>query len=307
VLRPAAAPGDPLEARGIVDELRWILAATAGSAAPPVVVGGRADVVDALVPMLCAQLRLPVRRLADLPIAGVPHGLVAAQGEYATALGLALGPLRTRVTVHGFEATGSSPRASEARALRQEIRRTRAIAAAILALLALHAGFDWAAARRRLERGERLLRSGLAAVSRPGDAVASVAELQERVSALEAACGVPDGCGGPLALLERLSRAIPESIDVVIERIEMDGSNAVVEGRAASGVAVDQLRHALAGFGNLVAPPAPGEVVLGGTQQPVDPVAAGEAGLTFRLHTTVGTDAAPPPPTAPQTAKGVDA
>ncbi len=291
VLRPPAVPERNLDARIIVDELRWTLAAAARSSRPSIVIGGRADVVDAIVPLLSLQLHLPVRRLEDLPITGVPHDLRASQGQYATALGLALGARRTRPTGHGFEVAGSSPRASEARALRQEVRRTRAVAAAILALLTLHAGLDWTAARRRLERAERMLRSGLAAVSRPDDAVGSVDELQQRVARLDAGCSAPDGCGGPLALLERLSRAIPAGLDVVIESIEMEGGTARVEGRAASIATVDQLRSALAGFGDLVAPSAGADAVLDGTQQPVT---SGAGSVSFRLQTDEGAGARPP-------------
>jgi hypothetical protein len=307
LLRVLRHPGKGDAARApdagrIVDELRWTLAAAAGSSRPPVVVGGAAETVDAIVPVLRARLDLPVRRLVDVPISAVPHGLRSAQGAYAAALGLALGASQPRATRHGFEVSGSSPGTAEARAVRREVRRTRAIAAAVLGLLMLHSALDWTLARRRLHRAERIMQSGLAAVSPPDDAISSIAELRERVAVLEAGCGGAAGCTGPLEFLQRLSGAIPAGVDVVLERVEIDGGTALVEGRAASGAVVDQLRAALGAFGDLVTTNPDGAAGSDDTD------GTNVTSVTFRLQTNVAADTAPRrDPTAPADAKAVDA
>jgi len=295
VLRRPTDRAPTLDPRSIVDEVRWTIAAAASTPRPPVVVGGTAEMTHAISALLSTRLNLPVRSLADLPIAEVPRHLRPGQGEYAVALGLALGALGTRATGHGFEAAGSSPRAFEVRAFRREIRRTRAIAAVVLGLFIAYAALDWATARLRLGHAERMIRAGLTAVSRPDDAVGSVEELRRRVSVLEGGCGASAGCPGPLELLERLSGAIPQSLDVVIESIEIDGRTVLVEGRAADFAVVTQLRDALAPLGDVVAPSA-AEMTSGG------------AGMTFRLQVSMAVGTAPPQhPTAPDTAKAVDA
>jgi hypothetical protein len=104
------------------------------------------------------------------------------------------------------------------------------------------------------------------------------------------------GCTGPLEFLDRLSRAIPARVDVVLERVEIDGGTALVEGRAASGAVVDQLREALGAFGDLV------------TLSPGGDTGGGDTNVTFRLQTNVTADTAPRrDPTAPADARAVDA
>jgi hypothetical protein len=249
---PPTSPAPSVDLSHTIEELRWTLAVAARTSHPPVVVGGSAEVAGAIAALARERMRLPVRLLLDLPIAGVPEELRPRQGEYAAALGLALGTFdgggRAR---RGFEAGGASPRALAARALRREVRRTRLIAAVVLGLLTAHGALDYAAARRRLGQAERAMHASLAAVSRPGDSVGSVKDLRERVTALERRCA-SEGCVRPLDLLERLSRAIPADLDIVIESIELDGRSALVEGRAGNVAVVDQLRAALAPFGDAV-------------------------------------------------------
>jgi hypothetical protein len=304
VLRHPGNAARAQDARRIVDELRWTLAA-AGASRPPIVVGGAGETVDTIVSVLRARSDLPVRRLVDVPISGVPHGLRSAQGEHAVALGLALGAGQPRAMRRGFETSGSSPRTVEARAVRRELRRTRAIAAAVLGLLTLHAALDWTSARRRLHHAERTMQSGLAAVSRPDDAIGSIDELRARVAALQAGCGTAAGCTGPLEFLARLSRAIPAGVDVVLERVEIDGDTALVEGRAASSAVVAQLREALGAFGDLVTLNPGGDT--GGDDSDHSSVSS-VTNVIFRLQTKVATDTAPRrDPTAPADGKAVDA
>ena len=300
VLRPPADPDRTSDAPAVVDELRWTLAAAAGTARPPIVLGGAPETSRALAALLRSRLNLPVVSLGDLAIAGVPEALRAKQGEYAVALGLALRGRAAGTVGHGFEVAGSSPLALAARALRHELRRTRALAAAVLALFIAHAALDWTAARVRLEHVERTIGVGLAAVSRPDAVVGSIEELRARVAALGGNCSAPAGCPrtparGPLELLERLSRAIPENLDVTLESIEIDHGLALVEGRAASLAVVSQLRDVLAPIGDLVAPSGD-EMPEGGTE------------VTFQLRMRMAAEQKPQrPPAAAHGGKAIDA
>ena len=299
VLRPAADPDRTSDAPAVVDELRWTLAATAGTGRPPIVLGGAPETTRALAALLRSRLNLPVVSLGDLTIAGVPEALRPKQGEYAVALGLALRGRAAGTVGHGFEVAGSSPRTLEAHALRHELRRTRALAATVLALFVTHAVLDWSAARLRLGHVERTIRAGLAAVSRPDAVVGSIEELRARVAALGGDCA-PAGCPrtparGPLELLERLSRAIPENLQVTLESIEIDQGIALVEGRAASLAVASQLRDVLGPIGDLVAPSAD-EMPEGGTD------------VTFRLRMRMAAEQIPQrPPAAAHGGKAIDA
>jgi len=278
-LRVAARPGSVDALQGLAQELRWTVAVSVRGAAPQTVIAGPVAMVDALAGELRAHL--PVLPLAELPAARLAEGQRMVEAEYAAALGLALGaPGGANLPGSGFDLAELCGELSETRAVRRQLRRTRAVAAAALALLAAHAGLDYAAARARLGRVERAVASRLASVSTPAAPVRSVGELRERLAALKAGGSALTARAGPLDLLRHLSRATPGGLDVGIDDIEIDGVAADVRGRAADLATVTRWLDALRTYAGGLDPSAP-------------EVTATAAGVRFRLHVRVVTPATP--------------
>jgi hypothetical protein len=275
-LRVDAPPGSVDALRDLAQELRWTIAVSARGPAPRTVIGGP----DAPAQALAGELRgaLPVLTLSELPVPRAAEAQRPVHAEYAVALGLALGVGHRTLPCPGFDLGDVCGDLSETRAVRRQLRRTRSVAAAALALLAAHAGLDYAAARARLASVERAVASHLAGVSTPEAPVRSVAELRERLAVLEASAATVTPRAGPLDLLRHLSRATPGDLDVGIDEIEIDGLGADVRGRAADLATVTRWLVALRAYAGGLDPSAP-------------EVAATAAGVRFRLRVRVVTAA----------------
>jgi hypothetical protein len=127
------------------------------------------------------------------------------------------------------------------------LRRTRALAAAALALLLVHAATGYLITRRHLADVERALGEHLEAVSDDEYRARSVADLEDRVNALARRLSERTASRiGGLEILYEVSRRAAGTLDVVVDEVVFDGTNARLMGHAGDFEVVDALKEALA-------------------------------------------------------------
>jgi hypothetical protein len=168
------------------------------------------------------------------------------QGPFIVALGAAMGAMRHGNAGRGFPVPGT-PLERRRGTARAELRRTRALAAAALAFALVHAATGHMVTRRRLADVERALGEHLEAVSDDEHRPRSAADLEGRVRALarRLAERAASRVGGLEILYEVSSRAAG-TLDVVVDEVVFDGTNARLMGRAGDFDVVDALKQALA-------------------------------------------------------------
>ncbi len=226
----------------LADELRWSLALCGAETRTPLMVAGGPDTLAAgLADDLGQTLGTSIGLFHALEIPEVPVGCQAVQGQFAVALGVAVGALRHGRSGRGFPVAGTSPERRRG-AVHTELRRTRALAAAALALLLVHAATGHMVTRRRLADVERTLGEHLEAI-RAG----SVADLEGRVKALTRRLSErPTSRIGALEILYEVSSRTAGTLDVVVDEVVFDGTHARLKGRAGDFEVVDALTQALA-------------------------------------------------------------
>jgi hypothetical protein len=243
--------GDPLPGTAdcdrLADEIRWSLTLCGAEARTPLVVAGGPDTLAAgLADELRHALRNPVGIFHEIEIPELPDGWRTVQGQFAVALGVAVGAMRYGGAGRGFPVPGP-PSKRRGGAAHAELRRTRALATAALALLLVHAATGYLITRRRLANVERALGEHLEAVSDDEYRAGSVADLEDRVNALARRLSERTFSRiGGLEILYEVSRRAAGTLDVVVDEVVFDGTNARLMGHAGDFEVVDALKQALA-------------------------------------------------------------
>lgn len=242
------APSAP---RTLLRNLAWNLTTVAAPGSRVVVGGGAAKAIASELERMAADFRfepLP----AACPVAGYRGGdwrsETALVGAILTVAGEASSPL---IDFRADAASGLG--GLDWRGMESELRPLARWAAAAAALGLLSIGLDYASLlsqRSALAAGaERIYAS---AMPSPSGGSGRRVKLEMRLSELSgraAASASAGAAGSPLALLAAVSRAIPRSLDVVVDQIDQSPASAKIAGHAAGFETVTKMQQALAKSG----------------------------------------------------------
>ncbi|HLW71228.1 MAG TPA: PilN domain-containing protein [Candidatus Binataceae bacterium] len=250
---PAGARTPPNIAAPMLTAIRQTLLAHSSDQAPPdLVLAGSAAATPELRDELASALEVPIRDLGDFDCSALIQGVSSEPVRFAACLAMLLGeapvaPLELlNFRQQDFVFRGRSG------ALRP-LRLTTGLAIAALAIAAIHVILAMAVDARQLH----LLNRQIVAVTAPAlgnpDAATARAQLQAKIADMNhrlRLLGGNLGHGSPLDVLLEISRAIPPTVALQADTLQVDDSGLKLGGSADSFATVDLIKRALERSGN---------------------------------------------------------
>jgi hypothetical protein len=229
-----------------------ILAHSSDQVTPDLVLAGSAAATPALRDELATALEVPVRDLSDFDCSALIGGVRNEPARFATCLAMLLGESPTApVELLNFR-EGEFAFRGRSGAF-HPLRLTAVLAAGAIAVIAVHVLLAIAVSARQLH----LLNRQIVAVTAPAlgnpDAANARAALEAKLTEMNQRLrllGGNLGHGSPLDVMLEISRALPPSVALQADSLQIDDTGIKLGGAADSFAAVDVIKRALERNGN---------------------------------------------------------